>query len=277
MSTEQNYVGRGTIATPTPQTPLPNPSAAKNGPESSAEADNRPAFLVHPVTGETTELWKPIPDLEGFYQVSNLGRIRNLQTGTFTPLRADKEGHFILLSHPVSRKLICVKLHRVVATLFIPNPKGYEWVIRKDKNKLHNWASNLEWRPARKKLITSSISFSDFILDRLQQEGRISQVERQQAGIVSAQDDSMSPTIGQGARFVASPVNPVDYTSLVGKVVAVVVKAKLFAYYLGRVVSITDEAVHVSRDNSEWSDRIESRSVIASIAKVVSVLETWVN
>lgn len=30
-----------------------------------------------------SEIWKPIKDFENIYEISNLGRIRNIQTNTF--------------------------------------------------------------------------------------------------------------------------------------------------------------------------------------------------
>ncbi|MBD2752625.1 hypothetical protein [Spirosoma validum] len=134
-----------------------------------------------------------------------------------------------------------------------------------------NAVPSVENRPS------AHFSYSRYLIDQLCQEGRITPLERPQAGIATTQDDSMSPRLPEGVDFIAVTVQPVQYHTLIGKVVAVTVKADRFAFYLGRVVCITPHYVRVSRDNAEWSDRIESRSVIASMARVVSVLEVAVN
>lgn len=45
----------------------------------------------------------------------------------------------------VNGKKINLKVHRVVADLFVPNPTNAETVNHKDGNKLNNAADNLEW------------------------------------------------------------------------------------------------------------------------------------
>ena len=98
------------------------------------------------------EVWKDIVGFEGLYEVSNMGNVRNtkrrdkllkplIQTnGKAKTLRAsvclvDKGGKKHLL-----------KVHRLVAETFIPNPYGYETVIRLDKNGLNNSVNNLAWK-----------------------------------------------------------------------------------------------------------------------------------
>ena len=40
-----------------------------------------------------------------------------------------------------------VNIHRLVAETFIPNPNNYDSIDHKDRNKLNNHVSNLEWMP----------------------------------------------------------------------------------------------------------------------------------
>lgn len=258
---------------------------------------------VNPAAGELTEIWKPFPQLESQFEISNFGKVRCLQTWQPVRTRINKGFEVLAVGRKIDGKLYRPAIHRAVALAFVPNPNGYQCARAIDKTKPLTHATNLKWeekrtylgrgrvrpsatgslawyrlRPDRPTLppIPVNQAYTNYLLDILVSEGRLTKYERLRTGIVSAEDDSMAPRFPQGVEFVATPVSPNDYSSLIGKVVAVVVKAQRFAYYLGRVVSIDEDFVHVSRDNSEWSDRIESRSVIASIARVVSVLETSV-
>ncbi|GAB4023741.1 hypothetical protein GCM10028808_74890 [Spirosoma migulaei] len=285
MSTEQSYVGRGKNATPPPQT-------AKNGPNPLAVLDGR----------QSVEEWKVLEKAGFPYQVSSLGRVRIAGTGLIVKPEINREAnepYFFFIATEAGRSQskaprARVILHLAVAAAFIPNPTNSRKVRAKNGNLLNVIASNLEWVPeisprkrpsdirtvqanSQAQAKVQTLPFVEILLNRLLGEDKISSSERNTAETIKVLDNSMSPTVSLNAKLLTVPTNPVDYPSLVGKVVAVVVKAQRFAYYLGRVVSIDEDVVRVSRDNSEWSERIESRSVIASIARVVSVLETVVN
>lgn len=42
-------------------------------------------------------------------------------------------------------KHLHIRVHRLFAELFLPNPKGYKYINHKDSNKLNNSLDNLEW------------------------------------------------------------------------------------------------------------------------------------
>lgn len=103
------------------------------------------------------EIWKPILETDGIYEISNLGNIRSIDryakvcgggqrlvkgkikkpvkcTNNYLELQASVHG---------KRKLFLV--HRLVAQYFIPNPNNYPEVNHKDENPQNNSVDNLEW------------------------------------------------------------------------------------------------------------------------------------
>lgn len=101
------------------------------------------------------EVWLPIEDYEGLYEISNLGRVkvlskyRGLNYSTFTPERIKKpsdngRGYKItsLCKNSCKRTFY---IHRLVALYFIPNPLRLKEVNHIDGNKENCQADNLEW------------------------------------------------------------------------------------------------------------------------------------
>ena len=91
------------------------------------------------------EIWKDIPEMGGLYQVSNLGRVRNVKNGrTFTGC-VDAHGYCASSLNLGNDKYRRIKVHRVVAEAFVPNPNNLPFVNHKDEDKTNNRADNLEW------------------------------------------------------------------------------------------------------------------------------------
>ena len=95
------------------------------------------------------EQWKPIPGYDGYYEISNLGRVKSLnyhRTGKegFLSIQNDGCGYsFVSLSKHNQRKY--PKIHCLVAEAFIPNPNNLPQVNHIDENKSNNRVDNLEW------------------------------------------------------------------------------------------------------------------------------------
>ena len=86
------------------------------------------------------------------YEVSNLGKIRNIKSGKILKPQPDKDGYLRLGLYENNKKKKLF-LHRVLATAFIDNPEGKPQVNHIDENKLNNDLSNLEWCTARENLV----------------------------------------------------------------------------------------------------------------------------
>lgn len=92
------------------------------------------------------EVWKDIPGYEGKYKVSNTGKVKSFAKG--------KSGEILKTSNPRGYQSVglcdghkkhTVKVHRLVASVFVPNPHNYKEINHKDENKDNNNADNLEW------------------------------------------------------------------------------------------------------------------------------------
>ena len=96
------------------------------------------------------EIFKPVSNYEGLYEVSNLGNVVSLPKGDGNGNR--KRLLKVDSSSKYSRVTLCkegrtqrLSVHRMVALEFIPNPLDKSFINHKGLDKLNNRASNLEW------------------------------------------------------------------------------------------------------------------------------------
>ena len=97
------------------------------------------------------EVWKDIKGFEGEYQISNYGRFKSFLGEINGKIRktTDKNGWYLTVNlrhknNPKKGK-VTVRIHRLVAMYFIPNPNNLTEVNHKDLNKQNNHVDNLEW------------------------------------------------------------------------------------------------------------------------------------
>lgn len=106
------------------------------------------------------EKWKDIIGYEGYYQISNYGRVKSLNRVVKNKNGYRNTGERILKNTcpkdniHYSSVILCKEgktknflIHRLVAETFIfnDNPKEKTQVNHKDENKLNNTVENLEW------------------------------------------------------------------------------------------------------------------------------------
>lgn len=107
------------------------------------------------------EIWKDIEDYEGYYQISNLGRVKSLQrevNNRWGGISVRKERILTITNNGKigKRRYVTVilwkehkfktfLLHRLLGIHFIPNPENYPVLNHKDHNSFNNSLDNLEW------------------------------------------------------------------------------------------------------------------------------------
>lgn len=90
-----------------------------------------------------TEVWKEIPGYNGRYSVSSLGRVVN-DKGIVMKVDINQKG-YARVGLTRNGKKTNMKVHRLVAEAFIPNPYGLPQVNHINEDKTNNNASNLCW------------------------------------------------------------------------------------------------------------------------------------
>lgn len=90
------------------------------------------------------EIWKDIAGYEGYYQVSNFGRVKRF--GSVKNLKPGDNGHgYLYVNLSVKNKTKSFYVHRLVAIAFIENPLDKKTVNHVNGNKSDNSIENLEW------------------------------------------------------------------------------------------------------------------------------------
>ena len=105
------------------------------------------------------EVWKDVEGFKGYYQVSNLGRVKSIERTTVFErngslierrvppaiLKPGESTGYQIVSLYKNKKRKLKYVQRLVAKAFVPNPNNYPMINHKDENKKNNHVTNLEW------------------------------------------------------------------------------------------------------------------------------------
>lgn len=96
----------------------------------------------------SSEVWRPIPipEVTHLYEVSDLGKVRNIKTQRIMKGKIDKDGYWQVCMHARGMKYKkSLSVHRLVALAFIPQVKYMNQVDHIDQDRTNNCAYNLRW------------------------------------------------------------------------------------------------------------------------------------
>lgn len=115
--------------------------------------------FIQSITIEEEE-WRDVIGFEGLYMVSSLGRIVSLGRYVNNHIKdVYKEPHLLKPTEQIMKqsykrlyvtlwkfgKSLKLRVHRIVACAFIPNPMGYKYIDHIDGNTFNNKKENLRW------------------------------------------------------------------------------------------------------------------------------------
>jgi hypothetical protein len=107
------------------------------------------------------EDWRPITDFPD-YEVSNQGNVRSKYSGNWKVLTQYKDNHIggnyclVMIYNKTKRKTI--RVHRLVAQAFVPNPENKPEIDHIDRNRQNNNVENLRWATKSENMLNTKRS-----------------------------------------------------------------------------------------------------------------------
>lgn len=152
-----------------------------------------------------TEVWKDVTDYEGYYQVSNLGRVKSLERELIKkngirytlkerilrPAPMTSGYSFVTLYKETNSKML--SMHRLAAAAFIPNPENKPQVNHLNGNRKDNRVENLEWCT-----VSENLKYSFKYLGRKSESPSLGKFGK---------DNHLSKKVQQIDRFTDTPIS----------------------------------------------------------------------
>lgn len=164
------------------------------------------------------EEWKYIEGYEDFYQVSNMGNVRNLAVYSYKYKRVIKRKAPRMLkpeaTHDGYKRVVLslygkkkkYMVHRLVAGAFIKNKYNLPEVNHKDENTANNKAENLEW--CSRKYNANYGTLPSRISERCKNDSRISKVVFQYT--LDGDFVTAYPSIREASRQTGAPAEVIS-------------------------------------------------------------------
>ena len=140
-----------------------------------------------------TEIWKEIKGFEGLYECSNLGRIARLtKAGNFKILKQytdNSSGGYNKVNLCKNGKVHLLRVARIIAETFIPNPDNKPQVDHINTNRTDNRVENLRWVTHKENMNNSTTTLNNIKAQRkvmkpvvqMTSDGHFKQIYRSQA------------------------------------------------------------------------------------------------
>lgn len=90
------------------------------------------------------EIWKPAPDFENLYEISNFGNVFSHYVNRKVKPQKGKDGSKFLIFRKDGKKYQ-KRISKLVAQLFVSNPNNYQYVKHIDGNLSNDYYKNLTW------------------------------------------------------------------------------------------------------------------------------------
>lgn len=136
------------------------------------------------------------------YLICEDGKIINKHTNRIVKPQKNGKGYYRV---SIGGKMLFV--HRLVATIYIPNPDNYPQVNHKDGNKLNNCVDNLEWVTGKE---NSQHALKNGLL-KIEQQHPFAKLTRTQAQFIKSHDEISAKELARLFNVTRGTINAIRH------------------------------------------------------------------